>query len=551
LTGETPYRGETVREILRAHRDAPVPELKEHAVEAPAGIQEFIAWLMAKDPADRPQDAHEIVDEIHDLLDGKKSRGLVIGLSVVAVGAVAVSLFFALKTPGDSDPEKVIVEVESDTAKQERERAERLELELAFTTAMAAEEGEARTSALTAFLETYPESDFNPRAQAEMERLASLPEKPSEPVETTDPFAAEKAQLKELESAFIPLLQNKAFGKARNLLNSSGLSAEWLAPLWSRLETASLDAFTIWERNHRQALDEEDWTTAAVHRNSFEASTQGLPQIPQEWTKRLADLVTAAESAKADADRRDYRLARLDVLTAMRERVHPHLEAWELAAAADALDEIQADCPHPELQEALAARIPLVQKAANAQEALFQALRSESMVDIVEARDNKRAFATGAGSEGLELLVQVSGQRIERIDPWPLYATPSDLPRLLDHVLGTEQDVLERRSMVIVLAAHSLAGELSTWTTLPSSEQAGAVQSLCADWLELLHEEPFTEGSVGAEETFALQEFERLAASIASGDSYSAFLHAQALQEHFSLLGVLSSDGAATWGFRP
>lgn len=551
LTAETPYQGDSVREILRAHRDAPIPELKEHGVDAPAGVQEMLSWMMAKDPLDRPQHAHEIVEEIHDLLDGKRSRGLVLGLSVVAVAAVAVSLFFALKPPAESDPEQVIVEVDSGAAQQERERAERLEVELAFTTAMGAPEGKDRILALQSFQEAYPDSDFTDPSDAELARLASLPEIPKQPLEAEDPFAAEKAQLKELEAAFLPLMEGKRFGEARHLLGAATLSAEWMAALWSRLETGSLDAFSTWEADHLQALGHEDWQAASRVRGAFESSLQGLPDVPPEWSQRLNALHVAAEFAEGEADRRDYRLARLDVLAAMRSQVVPAMDRWDLATAAEALEVIQAACRHEELQAAIAARVPILNSAAQTQEALFSALSGESMIDITEARDGKRAFATGAQAEGLELLVQVSGERIERVDPWPLYATPTDLPRLLDDILGPQQEVDARRSLMLLLASHSLAQELSTWTTLPSPEQAQIVQSLCEDWLDLLHGTPFVAGSVGAEETFAIQEFAQLATTLADGDTYAAFLHAQALQDNFSLLGLWSSDGASTWGFRP
>ncbi len=125
-----------MRDILRRHRDYLIPRLKAHGVAAPAAVQEVLEWLMAKNPDDRPASADEIAEEIQALLEVKKSNNLLLGVLALAVVAVGVSLYSVLT----SEKGPVIVEVESPDAQEERDRNARLEVEVAFTRAMAAQQ---------------------------------------------------------------------------------------------------------------------------------------------------------------------------------------------------------------------------------------------------------------------------------------------------------------------------------------------------------------------------------------------------------------------------
>ena len=57
LAGKRPYSGTTVTQLVHAHINDPIPRLPEHL----AGYQTLVDGLMAKDPAERIQNAHELL----------------------------------------------------------------------------------------------------------------------------------------------------------------------------------------------------------------------------------------------------------------------------------------------------------------------------------------------------------------------------------------------------------------------------------------------------------------------------------------------------------
>lgn len=550
LTGETPFSGATVREILRAHRDTPVPRLKDAGVDTPAGVQEMLDWLMAKDPAERPQDAQEILDELHDQLDGKRSRGLILGLAVVAVAAVGVSLFFALREQPKSDPEQVIVEVENPDAAEDRARAARLELELAYTTAMAVAEGPERSAALETFLEKYPDSDYTTAAEEEILRLASLPD-PVEVETPVDPLAAEREALAQLEQALTLSLEKQEFGAGLSRVETSTLPADWLAPLRTRVEQAATSSFGAWGVEHGQALAAENWTAAENLEGRLLASFEGAPEVPAAWTSTHRGFVEARRRAEEIVRARDFAEARAAALVAMQDEVLPDLDAWQFEQAALDLAALAAGNPHEALSAALNQRVALVQAAGAVQEALFRRLNEADMLPVTEPLEGKRAFVTGATPEGLELLVQVRGERVARLDPWTLYEKPDALLGLLEAAFGPDQNLAEHQALLVLIASRSLSREISAWTDSPDATSASALEAWSRRWVEVLAEASLDPEGAASAERQAIQELADLAARLAEGDSYGALLHAQALQEHFSLLSVWSSDGRATWGLQP
>ncbi len=68
ITGEPPFDGSSVIDILLKHVKAPAPRLERPGLELPPGLAELCAQLMAKKPADRPQTAEEVREQLADML---------------------------------------------------------------------------------------------------------------------------------------------------------------------------------------------------------------------------------------------------------------------------------------------------------------------------------------------------------------------------------------------------------------------------------------------------------------------------------------------------
>jgi len=54
VTGRLPYTGESAQALLEQHLYAPIPPLGQTGVDVPAGVDELIRTMLAKDPLDRP-----------------------------------------------------------------------------------------------------------------------------------------------------------------------------------------------------------------------------------------------------------------------------------------------------------------------------------------------------------------------------------------------------------------------------------------------------------------------------------------------------------------
>ncbi len=99
VTGKTPFRGQTVKDILRAQ----VKEQPESASRAnpnvPPEVAAIIQQLMAKDAADRFQTANDLLEELEELLQPPEKRGMWIGMAVAAVIVATVAIWWAVTRP--------------------------------------------------------------------------------------------------------------------------------------------------------------------------------------------------------------------------------------------------------------------------------------------------------------------------------------------------------------------------------------------------------------------------------------------------------------------
>lgn len=549
LTGRTPFSGETVKDILRAHRDQPPPPVREHAPGTPAEVEAYVARLMAKSVDQRPADAHAVAQELAALLEPKRSRAPMVLLGVAALAAVGVALHFATRAgPDPLEPERVVEYVNRTETPEERERRLAMERELAFTRAMAVPAGDARREALEAFLAEHGETEYSERARAELARLAELAAAPG-PGAGEDPLTQMRAALEALEQQISALLTEGALGEARARLEASGLPAALRAQLDQSVATAFAQAADAWEAAHARTLAAEDWPAAAGVRAEFAAAI--LPRtaaVAPDWDARLQALTQAAGAAEQAARGRAFDQARLVVVEGLRGPMREAMLRCDPAAALAALDQVTAACGHEQLRLALAAERPLFVAAIAAAEAIFARLDGSGELAIVEPVDGKRAFALQAGPDGVRMMVQVRGERIERVDAWPLFGKAAAFNTFLRAVVPPEV------SDESVLALHLLFGQVTVADELrrgarPAGPQAAERAAAIIAWTELLPREGRPDW-VGRHLS-ALKHLAELHQALAEGDDYLAWLRARSLTEQFSLLGAWCSDGGASWQFNP
>lgn len=122
LAGEPPYPGATGVEVIYKHVHEPLPDLRTRRADVPAGVEQLLRKMLAKDPIDRHPTCAELIEDLEALLAGKapphatpeaekktkttlrrepaaRSRAPLWAAAGVAVAATAVGLFFALR-PG-------------------------------------------------------------------------------------------------------------------------------------------------------------------------------------------------------------------------------------------------------------------------------------------------------------------------------------------------------------------------------------------------------------------------------------------------------------------
>ncbi len=68
ITGEPPFDGSSVIDILLKHVKAPAPRLDRPGLDVPPELVELVAQLLAKKPADRPETAELVRERLADIL---------------------------------------------------------------------------------------------------------------------------------------------------------------------------------------------------------------------------------------------------------------------------------------------------------------------------------------------------------------------------------------------------------------------------------------------------------------------------------------------------
>lgn len=94
LTGAPPFTGETLYEIFDSHVHTPPPDPRAKKPDVPAGLAGFVQRLLAKNPAERPEDAEVAARELDRYVsaDAKASSTPIFSWPAIAGGLLGLAL---------------------------------------------------------------------------------------------------------------------------------------------------------------------------------------------------------------------------------------------------------------------------------------------------------------------------------------------------------------------------------------------------------------------------------------------------------------------------
>jgi serine/threonine protein kinase len=109
LTGRPPYVAESLLRKLLAHREQPIPDLRELRPEAPPELAAVLQRMMAKLPEDRPASMEEVIGLLERIRDGESPPALQAAADGPRSEVAAVE-------PADPDWARVLAQVQSRAA---------------------------------------------------------------------------------------------------------------------------------------------------------------------------------------------------------------------------------------------------------------------------------------------------------------------------------------------------------------------------------------------------------------------------------------------------
>jgi len=549
-TGDTVFHGDSVRDILRAHRELDPPSFREAEVHAPREAEELLQALLQKDPEDRPESASAVAEMCDRVLAHQKQRrglGLLTLLVLASAGTVAV-----LQSMKEEPAPEPVAPVEGPDPEAERLEAERLleqRIQRDFTAAMALGDPEGKARELAAFVAAHPDHGLADTARSALQQLEAEAARDADPALAEPDEQGPSPAVVALQAELAPLLEAGRSGAALARIDAAPELVLESLPMRDQIVEQAERQLRSWEDEHAGLLDAQDWPAAATLRDRFGAAIEEATGAEgRAWPGRLLALADADNARQAEAADQAFREARLQLVTTLQQELPPACAALDAAAAADAFRLALEACPHDGLRQLGGGSAALLDAAARAEAALREHLRAMGSLNIKEAQDGKRAELLTLGSDGLRLRVQVRGERVERLDPWELYLSSAALPLLLDEALPEDTDPADLAALQLLIAGHNAGLRLrQLGDQLPSPEEARL-------WAEDLDRavalvRPVAPPPAWLEgERQALLHLAGFARALGAQDDYSALLRFEDFLGSFSLAAALGSGGATDWG---
>ena len=100
LTGRPPYGGKNPLQKLQAHRDSPIPSLRQARPEVPEWLDELFQQLLAKTPDKRPATAEEVAQRLGGLEEKRWNTTVVVAGTVAALVLLFLMVLVLLQQLG-------------------------------------------------------------------------------------------------------------------------------------------------------------------------------------------------------------------------------------------------------------------------------------------------------------------------------------------------------------------------------------------------------------------------------------------------------------------
>ncbi len=135
LTGHTPFKGKTSKEILQQHLYTKAPELKAVKSDLSEELSDLVAAMLAKDPEKRPASAGELLTKLEEIREELQTRlrhtevtilhqpkhyiilVLILGTAILGVGALVTHIVRS-RLNSEDNGSSVIIENEEDNGKK-------------------------------------------------------------------------------------------------------------------------------------------------------------------------------------------------------------------------------------------------------------------------------------------------------------------------------------------------------------------------------------------------------------------------------------------------